>query len=483
MAEYPAFMAENLFALMAMTSSDAGITGCAKENVLDNLHYTRWEPAAFTFSTTIEINQCGLSESATYQGGAPTRGNYFGEANDGVNFNGSSQYLNLTSKDIGYVHTLECTVDSTIAAARTIIGKDHGASKYSIFGFDGTNIIYTCNDGAANYTVTQAHGGLSSGSPHRFWAARNGRFLQFYKNGAPLGAQKDLGSGAATAAFQFDIIAGVVGASTYWTGKLAKIRAYNYAATDTEISTQWANGGIVSKPIFRLGFGAHALYEMNGAKEYSFTFDPVAAVSFDTVIVNTIMNDPHGHIHLTVNGTRYCWSIDDVLQRGLSNYETSTTKIVFQSGMTINVGQTAVLKIYAASTPKVRHIWGGLLLSTKNPVAPFDPEKKEDVGQQFAGRSGVIVKNTPIYTKRILDMTLNNINAVDAVNLQTLYDKSKKKKLPFWYFFRPTTNPRGGYLYEFDEDGWDMPYTEGQYRSLHITAKANFTPDRSSATL
>lgn len=483
MAEYPAFMAENLFALMAMTSSDAGITGCAKENVLDNLHYTRWEPAAFAFSTTTEVNQCGISESATYQGGAPSRANCFGETNDGVNFNGSSQYLSLTTKDIGYVHTLECTIDATIAAARTIIGKDHGSSKYSIFGFDGTNIIYTCNDGATNYTVTHAHGGLSAGNPHRFWAARSGRYVQFFKDGIALGGQKDLGAGAATASFQFDVIGGVVGSSTYWTGKLGKVRAYNIEASSTEISTQWAGGGIISKPIFRSGYGAHALYEMNGAKEYSFTFDPVAAVSFDTVIVDTLMNDPQGHIHLVVNGTRYCWSIDDVLQKGLYNNENGRTKISFSSGMTINVGQTAVLRIYAASTPKVRHIWGGLLLSTKNPVYPFDPEKVENIGQQFLGRSGVMVKNTPIYSKKILDMTLNNISAVDAVNLQTLYSKAIKKKLPFWFCFRPTTNPRGAYLYYCTEDNFEMPYIMGQYRSARIAAKADFTPDRSTATL
>jgi hypothetical protein len=480
MAETPLFMAENMGALMTLTASVAGLTATPKESLVDNLHYTRYEPAAFAFSTTTEYDQSGLSANATYQGGAPTRGDYFGEVKDGVNFNGSTQYLTLTSKNIGTVHTLECNIDATVAAVMPIYAKDHGAGLYSYLRVDATNIKYNINNGVNNFYVEVAHGGLTAGTGHKFLAVRNSRYVQFYKDGAPLGSLQDLGAAPGAQSFHFDNLCKL--SADYYGGKLAKLRVYEFEATAAEIAAQWASGALVSKPIYRAGQFLSACYEMNGAAPYTFTFDPAGTTSvINGIVIDTMMGDPQGHALLLVGGTRYVASIHDWLQKGLYNYEIGRTVLYYSSGMTI--ATTAIVTVFSATTPKIRHMSPGLFIGIKNPLSPFDPEKVEDIGQQFRGRSGVLVNNTPIYTKKILDASFNRISAAEAVNYQTLYDKAKKKKLPFWFFFRPTTNPRGGYLYNFEEDGWEVPYEEGQYRTCRIYAKADFTPDRSSAAL
>jgi hypothetical protein len=120
----------------------------------------------------------------------------------------------------------------------------------------------------------------------------------------------------------------------------------------------------------------------------------------------------------------------------------------------------------------------------KNPVAPFDPEEVEQPMNQFNGRSGVMVKNTPLYSKKKLTMTLVNIQAADYTTLQALYTKSFLKALPFLYWFAPTTNPQGTYLYNWMQDGFAMQYQrDGTHRQCNIEALADWSPDRSSVLL
>lgn len=57
--------------------------------------------------------------------------------------------------------------------------------------------------------------------------------------------------------------------------------------------------------------------------------------------------------------------------------------------------------------------------------------------------------------------------------------RSQYSGTPFWFFFRPTTYPTSGYLYDWEDGGFFRPYTNGAYKSLSINARAPYLPDRS----
>lgn len=484
MAEQCLLLLENLGALMTMTESVAGVSGYEASKALDNYHHTYYKPADFAFSAGTEYDQSGRGFNATLFN-TPVRGNYFGEANDGLQFlSASSQYGTFSDNDFGYVHTIEATIDITPTGTHVIISKDYGGGLYAYVAVDATNIIYQINNGANNYQKTQAHGGLTAGTPKKILVGRNGRYVSFWMNGVQLGAEQDFGTGGGlpTVTFTANTI-GRLAASSYWNGKLSKIRVYNYYATAAQVAAQWASGGINSKTIYNFGMGCYLQIECNGAKPYTFSFDPVSAVPVNCVVMDTIMNDPQGHILLQINSTRYCWSHYDYLQKGLYGVDNSPTVIKWADEITIGIGNVALVTMWAQSTPKVRHLWLGVAKFVDPPNAPFDPLKELQPHIVFDNENGVVTKKTIKYTKRLLSAQFSNVQGTNYTNFQSLHDKCYKKGLPFWFFLLPTTNPRMGHLYEIVMENWDFPYQTGLIRDLPLEAIADYTPDRTTATL
>lgn len=479
-------MVENIFALMTMTADTAGVTGYEASKVLDNKHYSHWMPATFAYNTTTEYDQTDNGANATFNGfggGGPTRGNYFGQTNDGILFNGSSQYLTLASPlAIGYLHTIEVTIDTATAGlTQTIISYDHGGGKYSFVQIDATNIIYNINNGTNNFQKTWAHGGFTSGTAHRIHITRNGLSVSAYKDFVLISTQA-FSAGLETSGFTFNQIGRHL-TTNYFNGKMGKLRTYAFEASAAEITAQGASGSMTSKPLNTINAPSY-MWEMNGAKPHKFTFDPtgvIATSQYDGVVLHPNMSDPHGHILVRSNGTRYMWSCTDYNQKGLY---TSPVTLRYASGIPINAGQVTYVVIYAATTPKIKHIWGGKWLDIKFPRAPFDPEDVDQPTNTFQGRSGVVATNTPLYTKKALRATWTDLRSTDYTTLSLLYTKSFLKATPFWYAFLQDTAPQNTYLYNWTQGRFSIPYQgDGQHRSFEIEAFADYTPDRSTALL
>lgn len=209
----------------------------------------------------------------------------------------------------------------------------------------------------------------------------------------------------------------------------------------------------------------------------NFFMNAASSPVVDCAVVDSDFIDPAGHLQV--------W-----------NYTAPSTYVMMGEAVGIVKGANliicapfsqstfAYIRINSAANPKIiRHAWMGVQLPIMSPLAPFDPEAVEQPQQQFFGRTGMMAKNSPLYTKKVLDMSFKNIPDADYTTLLALYNKAYVKSLPFWYFHKPVTQPKNGYLYEFDMEGFQMPFTLGNYRTAQIKAKANWSPDRSTATL
>lgn len=203
------------------------------------------------------------------------------------------------------------------------------------------------------------------------------------------------------------------------------------------------------------------------------TITPSAHAKVNCVIIDSMFSDTSGYYQVTINGASVLntQTTQDIVEGPIL--------LTFTETIVIGGGANAVINIYSTLTTKqLRHVCLGYYREIKNPMIPHDPIQDEQVFRTQDNQDGAILANTPVYTHRILDAQFEMISPTDWTNFDYLRTNSFYPSTPFWYFLHPTTEPKVGHLYHWDQDSYFRPFILAGYRNLAIKARANITPDR-----
>jgi len=94
----------------------------------------------------------------------------------------------------------------------------------------------------------------------------------------------------------------------------------------------------------------------------------------------------------------------------------------------------------------------------RNPVAPFDPDETMAKVLRREAESGRRVQ-LPRFTRRMVNANFTNVSSAFYADIKSWYDSRASKGLPFWWAFRPATDPAKAFYCTWDGDRLTFPLT------------------------
>lgn len=173
-------------------------------------------------------------------------------ANQCMQFNGTTQYATCTEFDIGTTHTIEFWADLTTPGGIFYItyGSTGGAS-YLVFS--STNLVYVAQ-GTTGGVMTV--GSVSAGTKHHYVVRRAGTAIDVFRDGVFLATGSTISANSSfkiQQMFQF-------GGGDFYAGKFGLFRIYQSYLSSAQIALQY-NSGYGNWP---LDVSAYQIVEFNG---------------------------------------------------------------------------------------------------------------------------------------------------------------------------------------------------------------------------
>lgn len=123
----------------------------------------------------------------------------------------------------------------------------------------------------------------------------------------------------------------------------------------------------------------------------------------------------------------------------------------------------------------IRSFWVARKWPLEDPRASeFDPEAIRSEQDVVTGESGTTNAVYLYGNKKILRASWSAVRSSTFLAMEQLRDFTHQLRLPFWFFFRPTSAPTRGYMYRLNQAEFLTPQGAGTLYSFSLEATAYF---------
>lgn len=203
-----------------------------------------------------------------------------------------------------------------------------------------------------------------------------------------------------------------------------------------------------------------------GVKNFAIEAIDDYLISADCVAIRSEAEDAAAQVTIKVDGSTVFTKTG--IRRGANLFR-------WTSGITSGI-QVVEFIVDAGVSLYWRHFWIGLSLECKDPDAPFDPEVTLQSKHDVSNRANVLLHRSIDGHQKALRPSFSSLDGPSVNSLLALKQKAFDKELPFWFFFRPISQPNNGRMYWPQKNSFRAPVTKGLLRSASFEAKVAWIP-------